>query len=208
MGESFASYGKRGPVCYLIGEAIEVRRSIQVIAVLALLLIGSLVTMGAAPFQGGVPPQPYNADYFSGTVYLGSDPAPPGTRVFGCVDDCSVFETEVAILDADGAFNLLAIHPEDQSLRGRQISFYLVNEYGRIKAAETTYFEGGFNAAKLDLHFEGPMPLPPVAPDLPQVGDPIVPQLPKVALGTGALLLMAGLLLLLKRGRMPARGIQ
>ena len=57
-------------------EAIEVRRSIHFIAVLALILVSSLATMGAAPLQGGVPPQPYNADYFSGTVFLGSDPAP------------------------------------------------------------------------------------------------------------------------------------
>ena len=189
-------------------EANDVGRSIHFLAVLGLLLLGSLATMGAGPLQGGVPPQPYNADYFSGTVYLGLDQALPGTQLLACVDTCGVFETEMVGLNPDGTYNLLGIHPKDQSLRGRQISFYLVNQYGRIKAAETTYFEGGFNAANLDLHFEGPLPSPPVAPNLPRVGDPIVPQLPMVALGTGALLLLAGLLLLLIRGRMPERGIQ
>lgn len=184
------------------------RRSIDFVTVLALLLLGSLVTIGAAPSQGGVPPQPYNADYFSGRVYLGSDLAPPGTRILACVDVCSVFETEIANLAPDGTYKLLAIHPEDQSLRGRPISFYLLNQYGRIQAVETTYFEGGFNAVDLDLHFEGPLPSPPVAPDLPLVGDPIVPQLPKAALGTGLTLLLAGVVMMLLRGRTAASGIQ
>jgi hypothetical protein len=181
---------------------IVVRRRIYFLAVLA---ICSLAMIGAAPLQGGVPPQPYNADYFSGTVYLGPDPAPPGTRMLACVDTCAVFETDIVNLDPDGTYELLAIHPEDRSLRGRPISFYLLNQYGRIKAAEITYFEGGFNAVDLDLHFEGPLPSPPVAPDLPPVGDPLLPQLPRAALGLGSLLLLAGLLMVLIRGRMLVR---
>ena len=185
-------------------EVIEVRRRIHYLAVLA---ICSLASIGAVPLQSGVPPQPYNADLFSGRVYLGPDLAPPGTRMLACVDDCGVFETEAVTLDPDGSYKLLAIHPEDRSLRGRPISFYLLNQHGRIKAAEITYFEGGFNAVNLDLHFEGPLPSPPVAPDLPVVGDPMVPQLPKVALGMGILLLVAGLLLLVVRGRRAAPGV-
>ena len=73
-----------------------------------------------------------------------------------------------------------------------QTSFYLVNHYGRVKSGETTYVEGGFNSAELDLHVEGPLPSPPVAPDLPRVGDPIIPQLPKIVLGAGGLLLVSG----------------
>jgi hypothetical protein len=191
-----------------IGEVIEVRRRIHFLAVLVLLAIGSLAMIGAVPLQSGVPPQPYNADLFSGRVYLGPDLAPPGTRMLACVDVCCVFETEVFTLDPDGSYKLLAIHPADRSLRGRPISFYLLNQHGRIKAAEITYFEGGFNAVDLDLHFEGPLPSPPVAPDLPRVGDPLVPQLPRVALGMGSLLLAAGLLLMLIRGTSATRGTQ
>ena len=183
------------------------RRRINFTAVLALLLFVSLATIGAVPLQSGVPPQPYNADYFSGRVYLGPDLAPPGVLMLACVDTCEVFETETINLNSDGTYNLLAIHPKDQSLRGRPISFYLLNQYGRIRAAEITYFEGGFNALNLDLHFEGPLPSPPVAPDLPLVGDPMIPRLPKVALGMGILLLVAGLLLLLVRGRRAAPGV-
>ena len=65
---------------------------------------------------------------------------------------------------------------------------------------------GGFNSAELDLHFEGPLPSPPVAPDLPRVGDPIIPQLPKIVLGAGGLQLVAGLSMMMIRGRLPARG--
>jgi hypothetical protein len=89
-----------------------------------------------------------------------------------------------------------------------QISFYPVNQYGRIKAVEATYFEGDFNSTELDLHFEGPLPSPPVTPDLPRVGDPMIPQLPKIALGAGGLLLVTGLSMMMIRDRLPARGTQ
>jgi len=178
-----------------------VRRIIHLMSILLLLVAGSLAMIGAVPRQGGVPPQPYNADYFSGRVYLGSELAPAGTQMLACVDTCEVFETETVNLNADGTYNLLAIHPQDQSLRGRPISFYLMNQHGRIKATEIAYFEGGFNAVDLDLSFEGPLPLPPVAPELPPVGDPIVPHIPMAALGLGLLSLVAGLVLLVIRGK-------
>ena len=73
-----------------------------------------------------------------------------------------------------------------------QISFYLANQYGRIKGVEATYFEWSFNAVELDLHFEGALALRPVAPDLPRMGDPIIRQLPKIAPGGGWLLLVSG----------------
>ena len=95
------------------------RRNIRFIAVLALLVICALAMIGAVPLQGGVPPEPYNADYFSGRIYLGSDPAPLGTQVLAFVDDCSVFETEIIDLNSDGDYDLLAIHPKDRSLRVR-----------------------------------------------------------------------------------------
>ena len=98
--------------------------------------------------------------------------------------------------------------PRTQSSRRRPDQLLLGKPYGRIKAVETTYVERGFNAAGLDLHFEGSLPLPPVAPDLPGVGDPIIPQLPKIALGAGGLLLVSGLSMMMIRGRLPARGTQ
>ena len=100
-------------------EAIEAQRNIRFIAVLALLVICALAMIGAVPLRGGVPPQPYNADYCSHRIYLGSDPAPLGTPALACVDDCSVFETGIFDLSSDGDDDLFAIHPKDQSLRVR-----------------------------------------------------------------------------------------
>ena len=56
---------------------------------------------------------------FFGQDLLGPDPAPRGTQVLACVDDCSVFETEIMDLSSDGDYDLLAIYPKDQSLRVR-----------------------------------------------------------------------------------------
>ena len=70
---------------------------------------------------------------------LGYDPAPLGTPALSCVYVCSLFETQIIYLIFDGGHELFAIHGKDKVLGVRQISFYLLNEYGRIKAVETTY---------------------------------------------------------------------
>jgi hypothetical protein len=88
-------------------------------AVLALLDVCAPAMLGAVPLQGGVSPRPHNADYFSDRIYLGPDPAPRGAQVLSCVDDCSVFKTEIKDLSSDGDYDLLAIYPKDQSLRVR-----------------------------------------------------------------------------------------
>ena len=77
-----------------------------------------------------------------------------------------------------------------------------------LKRLRPLILRGDFNSTELDLHFEGPLPSPPVTPDLPRVGDPMIPQLPKIALGAGGLLLVAGLSMMMIRGRLPARGTQ
>ena len=177
------------------------RRMSQTIGLIALITLTALALVGATPRQSGVPPLPYNADLFSGAIYLDGAPAPAGIQMVACVSRCDEFQTQPVLTGPGGSYSVLAIHPENRSLRGAQITFHIVNEHGRIQADEYVFFEGGFNSELLDLHFTGPLPAPvpptptpapPVPPTLPAVGDPILPMLPKLVMGGGVLALVGG----------------
>lgn len=185
------------------------RRQIVLWVITAALLTTSFSMLGAGPQQGGVPPQPFFADYFSGQVSVQGRVPPAGIRLVACIDDCRTgFESEPAPLSAGGAFSLLEVNPADRFLRGRQITFYLVNQHGRIKATETTIFEGAYAIIKLNLSFDQPLPTPLPPPALPRVGDPVVASLPKLALaaGSGAIAVGALLILLGRRRSLTAGG--
>ncbi|NQW24526.1 MAG: hypothetical protein HQ475_13910 [SAR202 cluster bacterium] len=132
----------------------------KTLAVIASLGILALFLLGAAPHQGGVPPQPYGANFFSGLVKVQGVIPPVGTKIIGCVANCAeIFESEPALTDADGNYVALKLNPDDEGLVGRIITFYVVNEFGRTVANETRRFEGDFNIYPLDLTFADPIPV-------------------------------------------------
>ncbi len=179
------------------------RRKIGGCLAVAVVSLASLALLGAGPRQSEVPPQPFFADYFSGVVRLQGSPAPAGIQLVACVAECETFQSKPVLLTGGGAFHLLEVNPANRFLRGDPISFYLVNAYGRIQAAESALFEGEYAIVRLNLSFDQPLPtsLPP--PLLPQVGDPLLPLLPRAALALGTVLMAGGLgLLMLNRRRM------
>ena len=172
--------------------------------VLSILALWALGALGAGPQQQGgkLPPQPFFSDYFSGHVFLEGRPAPSGLLLVACINDCAdIFQSQGVVLDQGGTYNLLEVNPEDQLLRGHPVSFYLVNEHGRIKAGETAVFEGAYSLNRVNLTFDQPLPQPLPPPGLPPVGDTVVPQLPRLALGLGGAALALGVALLLLRRR-------
>jgi hypothetical protein len=174
-----------------------VRRKIGLLAVLSTLTVSLFAMLGATPEQeGGVPPQPFFADYFSGRVLIQGAPAPEGAQLVACVDDCSIFESQPVILTSGGGFEMLEVNPENRRLRGRTITFYLVNHYGRIEAAETTVFEGAYNISRLNLSFSEPLPTLDSDTALPPVGDSIIPAIPPIALGVGSAAALVGAFIL------------
>lgn len=167
------------------------------------MVVAALITVGAGPKQGGLPPQPFFPDTVSGRVILQGKPAPENTRLVACIDDCStVFESSPVLLSQDGSFSGLSVNQEDQRLVGHQIDFYLVNEFGRIRASETVTFQGAVEMHTLDLTFSQAMPVPTPTPTLtttaalPSPGDPVVAMVPKVALMAGAVAVVLGVFLL------------
>ena len=119
-------------------------------------------------------------------------PPPSGIGRLACIRECGIFESERVDLAADGKFGLLEVNPADRFLRGDQIRFYLVNAHGRIEAVETAIFEGKYGITEIYLNFNSDLPAPMARAQLPKVGDPVLPWLPRLAIGFGALCLVGG----------------
>ena len=190
------------------------RRQTGFLATMSVLLISVLATLGAVPGQGERPPQPFFQDFFSGRISLQGAPGPAGLRLVACVADCSTgFESRPVTVKPAGSYSGLEVNPSDETLIGRTVSFYLVNEFGRIKAVENRIFIGVFDFYTVDLTFTDPLPVPTPTPtvtpaptltptaSLPVPGDPAVTAVPRLALIVGAIAVVCGTALLLMARR-------
>lgn len=197
-----------------------VRRSSTTIFLISVLILSALALMGAGPNQDQRPPQPFFQDFFSGAVLLQGSPPPEGTQLIACIDDCdAVFQSAPYSLNAGGTFDQLQVDPSDEGLIGHTIYFYLVNEFGRIRAEESRPYIGVFDFYVQDLTFTEPLPVAPPIPlpeptpvpaptpvptptaVLPIAGDPSVALVPRMALMAGGAALVAGTALLLAARR-------
>ena len=96
-------------------------------------------------------------------------PAPEGTQLIGCVDDCgAVFQSDPVTVNS-GGYSFLIVNPANMGLVGRTVTYHLVNEFGRITAVETNRFEGDFNVYEVDLTFDQPIPTFIAAPVVVEV---------------------------------------
>lgn len=190
------------------------RREVTFLVIICASVATALSALGAAPQQGERPPQPFFQDFFSGTVSHQGVPAAAGTQLIACVDDCITgFESQPIQLEFGGKYTFLEVNPSNEGLIGRTVSFYLVNEFGRIKATETLSFVGVFDFYTQDLTFTDPLPAPAPTPTatpaptltptavLPVPGDPRVTAIPRMTLiaGAAAVAVGAGLMLLARR---------
>lgn len=194
-----------------------VGRSPKIFFLITALLLSAVALVGAGPNQDERPPQPFFQDFFSGTVLLQGSPPPAGTILVACIDECdSVFQSTAYSLNTDGTFDQLEVNPSSEELVGHTIYFYLVNEYGRIRAEESKPYIGVFDFYVQDLTFAEPLPFPEPTPlpeptaiptptaSLPIAGDPTVAELPKIALIAGGAAVVAGAALLLAARRRVA----
>jgi hypothetical protein len=178
-------------------------------------LVVSFTILGAGQSQIERPPQPFFQDFFSGSVTVQGTAPPAGTLLIACINSCdSDFESEPYSLKEGGVFDQLEVNPKNEMLVGHAITFYLVNEFGRIQANEKRPYIGVFDFYSQNLTFDGPLPKPaptpvptPNAPaastavptpiaSLPIAGDPSVTNLPRIALATGGIAVAFGSVLL------------
>ena len=150
----------------------------------------------ATPLSAGGPPQPYYADYVSGHVVLSDGSSAAGLTLLACLEGCNVYQTEPVEINEDGNYKL-ELYPSDRRFIGRSATFYIQNEYGRIRAMEQVGFGGGFKSHVLDLYFEGQLPTSVEDPRLPSVGDPMVPLIGKGVVFFGTLALAIGSVLII-----------
>ena len=190
------------------------RREFGFLVTTGALAVILLTMVAAVPAQDERPPQPFFQEFFSGEVTLQGVPAPAGAQLIACVGDClTAFQSQPVTMEPGGIYTLLEVNPEDQSLIGLPVSFYLVNEFGRIQAEETREFVGIFNFYTLNLTFNDRLPVPTPTPTLrptatltptavlPVPGDTTVTAIPRLALivGAGAVAAGSGLILLARR---------
>jgi len=178
-------------------------------------LVVSFTILGAGQSQIERPPQPFFQDFFSGSVTVQGTAPPAGTVLIACINSCdSDFESEPYSLKEGGVFDQLEVNPKNEILVGHAITFYLVNEFGRIQANEKRPYIGVFDFYSQNLTFDGPLPKPaptpvptPNAPaastavptpmaSLPIAGDPSVTNLPRIALAAGGIAVAFGSVLL------------
>ena len=176
----------------------------------------SLLFLGAAPNQQNFPPFPIT---YKGNVTIQEQPSPEGLSVVACVNSCDLreggYESDPVVTDETGRYQVLIVGPPDQTFLDQEITFWIVNEFGRIQARETAVFEVPEELTPtLNLSFNQEVPTPPPTPTptvtptptatpvLPIPGDSSVRSLPRTALIIGlAALLAGGVLLLLHRRR-------
>ena len=172
-------------------------------------LLVMFVLLSAAPNQIDRPPQPFFQDFFSGKVTLQGGAPPTGTLLIACIDDCdTAFQSKPYNLNADGSFDQLEVNPMSEDLVGHPITFYLVNDFGKIASVEVRPYIGVFDFYVQDLTFTDSMPLPSptIMPEptpqptptasLPIAGDPSVTILPKITLASGGIAVLFGSVLL------------
>ena len=144
-------------------------------------------------YAGG-PPQPYYADYVMGKVDIPDGIGSEGLRVSACISGCHVYQTEDASIEENGDYKL-SLHPADRRLAGRTAIIYLSNDYGSVRANDTVSFSGGFKTHQVDLTFEKGLPVSPDLPELPLVGDAVIPQLPLFAIVFGIASIILGIII-------------
>ena len=183
------------------------------------LVAGIFGWLAAAPHQAERPPQPFFQDFFSGAVRVQGQVPPDGSFLIACIDDCgSGFESEPYRLKTDGSFDQLEVNPNNEDLVGHLITFYLVNDFGRIQAVETRPYIGVFDFYVQDLTFVDGIPVAkptavPATPKptgkptpvaaLPVAGEPVVAHVPRITITAGLIVAFTGAgLMMVARRRM------
>ena len=135
----------------------------------------AVIGIGAMPKQESVPPQPFYADFYSGRVGVTDEWPEVGVKLYACVLDCSRFRTEMVGVDVkSGWYEGLKIDPSDKRLLYQEVTFYLDNGLGSVKAPETSVMEGAFIRKIVDLTFDGPAPTEIIEEPMKEATDTIV----------------------------------
>ena len=188
------------------------RRTPLALTLLLATVAATLFTVGATLAQGVPLPLVY-----SGDVTVQGEAARGGLSLVACVDGCESYDSGPIKMRVDGSYKGLVVGPPNDTFLRKQITFWIVTDFGRIQATETPAYniprDPSGLTPRLDLTFTDPLPLPPPAtptptplptPVLPIPGDPAVTQIPVLAVVLGIAALGAGASILFVVGRRRA----
>ena len=144
-----------------------------------------LALLAATPYQG-IPPSPA---IYTGTATVNGVPAGEGTLLVACVDNlvCApdhedpMFRRDGDTVGPNGVFSALIAQGLTEAQRGRAtVHFFLINDHGRVKAAETTTYG---SSSPVDLIFQqnltfGTAATPTPTPTPPPTPTPTPPPTP------------------------------
>ena len=157
------------------------RRTVTLLLLFCTLGAISFGALGAVPGQDKRPPQPFFPDFYSGQATLQGAPAPAGVQLVACVYGCDTgFQSQPVEIQAGGRYEMLEVDPLDEALIGLPINFYLINEFGRVEAAESPAYEGIYDFYDQDLTFADPLPAGPPTPVPSSTPTPIPQPTPAV----------------------------
>ena len=191
------------------------RRYLPGLVAVAVCLAVAVATLGAVSQQGVPLPLIYG-----GNVFIQGTEAPEGLSLFACVQGCPSYRSDSVTTGPGGEYSILVVGPPNESFLNKEITFWIENEFGGIKASQTVIYTLPSDprglTPTLNLEFADPLPTPPPptptptptitptpspTPLLPIPGDASVPRLSTVALiaGIAAVVVGGGILLLLRR---------
>lgn len=135
-------------------------RSMLALPLVLLLIFASL----GAQLGQGAPPGPPLAYFGTVTMSDGSDPA--GYNLVACVNGCEIAEggwpNPPVEIRADGSYSALVVWAPDASFNNRPVTFWIVNEGGRIQATESVSYRPVLPLRRdQDLTFDDPLPVAP-----------------------------------------------
>ena len=129
------------------------RRDVPILVAVLSSLVVVFATMGTSHPEDEFPGFP---NIFNGSVTIQQQEAPAGLTLLACVLDCVTdYETPVPVLTTTGGrYRGLQVAPPER-LAGKVITFWIENEFGRIKATETDVYDPARKDITPTLNLDG-----------------------------------------------------
>ena len=136
----------------LLSRYIHKHRAIAILAGM-LLLITSLASLGAGPDEPKASTVTDDWEIFEGHAYADNRAAPSGVALVACLGGCDEgYQTDPVITGKDGIYEV-KIDPGQARPVGRMVTFWLIDDTGRVEADQDVLFRGQGETRILDLNF-------------------------------------------------------
>lgn len=128
------------------------RRAVAIFAGL-LLLVTLLASLAAGPDDTKASNVNNDWEIFEGHAYAANRAAPSGVSLIACLGGCDDgYRTDEVITGKDGLYQV-KVEPGQSRPIGRMVTFWLLDDSGRVEADQDVLFRGQGETRVLDLNF-------------------------------------------------------